>query len=310
MNFRNQKQLREEVWYALSLMYSRVYKVTKNTLGFRIRGLGFLLRRLKHSRTIEVDGRVLYFEPKLATSYSMLVSGSWNEPETHVFLKRLIPALRGHVCFIDVGANIGEMVVDVSRYENISRVIAFEPIEAACIAIGKSLALNRYERYELVNKLVGDIPGIQNFREDARNSGGSSVFFCGDNVSMMRSLPVTTLDESVMVRDEIVVLLIDVEGFEPQVLKGARMLVETHKPVIILEYNYVSKMRFNISDIAQILGPNYRIYRLREDGRLDDNVEAAWNCVAFYQGGAPHVLAVSSGFVQSGSIGWSSTQSG
>ena len=35
-----------------------------------------------------------------------------------------------------------------------------------------------------------------------------------------------------------------------------------------------------MSEIRQILGAGYTIYRLRSDGLLDGDVESAWNCVA------------------------------
>ena len=76
------------------------------------------------------------------------------------------------------------------------------------------------------------------------------------------------------------VLMIDVEGYEPNVLRGARELITKLKPLIIFEYNFVSKQHFEMNDIRQLLGDQYDIFRLRKDAMLDGDVVNAWNCVA------------------------------
>jgi hypothetical protein len=78
----------------------------------------------------------------------------------------------------------------------------------------------------------------------------------------------------------LVVLMIDVEGYEPKVLMGGGRFIERIQPLIIFEYNFVSKRYFRLGNIQDILGPGYRIYRLRVDGLLDGENEKAWNCVA------------------------------
>jgi len=48
------------------------------------------------------------------------------------------------------------------------------------------------------------------------------------------------------------------------------------------EYNATSKKYFTLEDIQNILPPSYKFYRLRPngDGRLDNNLNDTWNCVA------------------------------
>ena len=52
------------------------------------------------------------------------------------------------------------------------------------------------------------------------------------------------------------------------------------RPLIVFEYNFVSKRHFQLSDIQKLLGADYGIFRLRKDGYLDECVDSAWNCVA------------------------------
>lgn len=74
--------------------------------------------------------------------------------------------------------------------------------------------------------------------------------------------------------------MIDVEGYEPQVLRGCENLLRKLKPMVIFEYNYVSKQHFDVRDIQNLLGTDYVIYWLTKDAMLDLNIDRAWNCLA------------------------------
>ncbi len=84
------------------------------------------------------------------------------------------------------------------------------------------------------------------------------------------------------------IILIDVEGSEPLVLEGALNFIFTKKPLIIFEYNYTSKKHFNINDIYKLLGDEYSIFRINEEGKIDSNIENAWNCVAIHKSSIFH----------------------
>lgn len=247
--------------------------------GVNPRGLGFALRLLKEDKVICVDGLKLLLNHNVASAYARPVTGSWTEPETHVLLNCVISRLAGPVSFIDVGANIGEMVVDAARHKNVEKVFAFEPIPECCRAIRETLRLNGFSNCEIVEKLVGETPGIARFSDDGRNSGGSSLYSEASKTAS-REVPITTLDAELPVTVQHAILLIDIEGHEPAALKGGAGFIKANKPLIIFEYNFVSKQHFTLEGIKEILGPEYRFYRLRQDGLLDDVVENAWNCVA------------------------------
>ena len=74
------------------------------------------------------------------------------------------------------------------------------------------------------------------------------------------------------------VILIDVEGAELNVFKGAREIIEQYKPIIIFEYNYVSSKQFSLTDISEQLPIGYNFYNL--DDKLLLQSENTWNIVA------------------------------
>jgi FkbM family methyltransferase len=267
--------------FQVAKLWSWIYGVVKDTCGVNLRGLGFFLRRVHTDTVLSVRGRKLYFNHKIAGSYGRLVAGAWNEPETHELLNFLLSRLRGSVVFVDVGANVGEMVVDVARYQNISLILAFEPIAECCKAIKRSLDLNGFRFYRIVEELVGAKVGHHAFTFNERapylSSAADVSEACSTQVLM------TTLDFERLPPSDHVILLVDVEGYEPSVLRGGTKLIADRKPIIIFEYNMISKQHYQIDEIAKILGSNYGLYRLRRDGRLDHDVQNAWNCVAVHK---------------------------
>jgi hypothetical protein len=76
------------------------------------------------------------------------------------------------------------------------------------------------------------------------------------------------------------ILLIDVEGAEPMVIRGGMEFIKQNNPMIIFEFNKVSKKHFNLIDIQNILGESYLIYRIKHDGSLDQDFSNSWNCAA------------------------------
>jgi hypothetical protein len=89
-----------------------------------------------------------------------------------------------------------------------------------------------------------------------------------------------TLDMAIPVILQNTVLLIDVEGAEPLVLRGGSTFIQKNKPLIIFEYNSISKQHFQLNEINEILKSGYEIFRLKGDGNLYQNFSNSWNCVA------------------------------
>ena len=76
------------------------------------------------------------------------------------------------------------------------------------------------------------------------------------------------------------IILIDVEGAEPLVMVGGREFMAVNLPLIIFEYDTLSRRYFSLAEIRATLGSRYEIFRLRQDGKLDRDFGQSWNCVA------------------------------
>jgi FkbM family methyltransferase len=223
----------------------------------------------------------MYFDHRVAAAYGRLVAGSWNEPETHLFLDAVIAGHEGPLAFVDVGASVGEFVIDVARHDKVTQVVAFEPLAECAEAVRRSAELNGLRKIEVIPRLVNEDGRTSVLSFDVRRPTASAASGGGGKVEdVSREIPATTLDRALGDLHGSVVLLIDVEGGEAGVLRGAREFLRRCAPLVIFEYNSTSRKHFDLDDIRDALGEGYDIYRLTGSGTLDIDFERSWNCVA------------------------------
>ncbi|MCX6545010.1 MAG: FkbM family methyltransferase [Acidobacteria bacterium] len=264
--------------FFLTKIYVLLYGWVQDRFGIQLKGLGFFLRLNRRDRNFSIHGQTMRFDHRVAAAYCRLVAGSWNEPETHLFLDTVIGGHEGPVTFIDVGASVGEFVIDVARHTNVARIVAFEPIEECAEAVRRSAELNGRRNVEVIGKLVNEDgrPGVLRF--EVRRPTAASTAETVEGVS--RDIPATTLDLALGGVEGTSALLIDVEGAEPGVLRGGREFLRRCAPLIIFEFNATSREHFSLDDIRGVLGEGWKIYRLTRSGTLDLDFERSWNCVA------------------------------
>jgi FkbM family methyltransferase len=250
-----------------------------NSIGIKMPGLGFVQKYLKEEFVFRFLGSNLLFLPSIEGSYDYLLIGKSNEPETHAFLKNVLPALRS-VNFIDVGASVGEFVMSACKHTNVQKVFAFEPRPECVFVLRKNAELNSEKRTIVFENTVSNTEGNIGFH---RNPGGTSSGIYKHSTrdsGITLNVKAVTLDSALPEILENAVMLIDVEGAEPLVLKGGNTFIENNKPLIIFEYNNTSKQHFHLSEIKEILGKEYDILRLKSDGNLDKDFSNSWNCIA------------------------------
>lgn len=272
-------------WLAASYLYAHLYRFLRTYLHINVPGLGWLMREIGRDLVLQVNGIKLYMYSPIAGSNAMQLINHWNEPETHHFLDALLDGFQRPTTFIDVGANIGEMVMDMARKQCVESVHAFEPVGDCVHAMRVSVAINAFENVLIHHTAVSDKIGSVRFHHDVTNPSWSGIDGSG---SAIIEVPTTTLDAEFPNGVQNPILLLDVEGAEKDILVGGVQLIRRERPLIIFEYNYVSRSHFNLAQMLEVLGSEYEIYRLRQDdGLLDDNFKDAWNCVAVHQE-SPH----------------------
>ena len=268
------------IFYAVAKLYAHIYVVIKSITGYNIPGLGFLLRQCKSSRYIDFLDQKIYFEPSIASNYGLHIINLEHEPESHKFLNGVFDKLgKTGSCFIEVGANIGVFMVDLARRSSVY-VVGFEPSKDCVESIKKTMSKNGRLNFTAYANIVGDRDELVSFNE-GKNVQGASIYTSTNSSNKIQQIKLDNVKELIALPDGMpTVLMIDVEGYEPNVLRGGVALIKRLKPLVMFEYNFVSKRYFDINVIRQILGDSYTILRLRKDAMLDSDVENAWNCVA------------------------------
>ena len=268
------------IFYEIAKLYAYLYVWIRAITGRNIPGLGFLLRRCKSPRYIDFLDQKLYFEPTISSNYGLHIINMEQEPESHNLLNEIFDKL-GNVksCFIEVGANIGVFMVDLARRKNVY-IIGFEPSNDCVESIKKSMHKNGRFNFSIHANLVGDRDEFVPFNEGL-NVQGSSIYTSENSINKIHQIKLDNVKELMTLPDSTpAVLMIDVEGYEPNVLRGGARLIKRLQPLILFEYNFISKKYFDIKNIYQILGDSYDIFRLRDDAMLDSDVDNAWNCLA------------------------------
>lgn len=266
------------IWLTISKIYARLYGLVKDHFKYNIRGFGFVMRRIKSDAILNLYGYKIFFDHCEAEAYSRVLGGVYNEPETHIFIHQIATNLKFD--FIEVGGSIGEILVDIANCDNVVSAYVFEPNPRCAKIIKLNIVLNDLENVVLEQAAVGELAGTAKMYFGSHSPTASIL--SESSKQMGQEVAVVTLDNYFQGKtlQPNLVMLIDVEGYEPFVLRGAKNIIDNYQPIIIFEYNNDSRKHYHISEIYKIVGDTYKIYRLRNDGLLDEDIDFSFNCVA------------------------------
>lgn len=178
------------------------------------------------------------------------------------YLKRYVESAS---VILDIGAHCGSHTVLYKSINPSARVYAFEPQLKMYHLLVKNIKDNGLTEVVAYNNAVGDFTGnaeMNPYSSDGSNSM-SPVSYGGDNLYNLAGIQIGAGGESVkMIRlDEMILpccnfMKIDVEGFEPHVIEGARQMIENCRPVISYEVNHKVSDRATVSstEILESLG--------------------------------------------------------
>jgi FkbM family methyltransferase len=182
------------------------------------------------------------------------------------FIERALKRLPGAVC-ADVGANVGDFTRLLRRYGS-SKVYAFEPVtptfDELVAHVGSDPAV------QALNLAVGEHSGV--IRLFVPDSGGRCTLASRDigitavpvTSALEVSASMVSLDDFCREREvRFDLVKIDVEGYELEVLQGARRLLADAPPALIqFEFNvHHLHRRQHMGDFAAALD-GYRLFRI------------------------------------------------
>lgn len=138
---------------------------------------------------------------------------------------------------IDIGGNLGFFVLILNELVGDSgKIYSFEPSKKLHHKLTSTIKINNLQNVSIVNLALGESEGSTTLHYNPRQSGLSSIIsdFEGDTLS--EEIKITTLDNfSTNLTGRVSFIKIDTEGYEPQVLKGAKELIKRDRPTIYIE---------------------------------------------------------------------------
>jgi len=146
--------------------------------------------------------------------------------------------------FLDIGANVGVYSFwSLSRFPSV-RVFAFEPNPRTFGKLSETKSLGNYPTLHLIQSALGDASGTATMCATDLNSGASTLGSNPDLPGLRKyEVPVITFDEwreqntLLFAGIEQYVIKLDVEGFEPRVIRGMfKFLTRENVSLILVEF--------------------------------------------------------------------------
>lgn len=186
---------------------------------------------------------------------------------------------------LDIGANIGMTALLFSQLAR--EVYAFEPAPSTYRLLQTNLAAARLSNVETFNIGLGDT--AQNltltFATQNRSGGFVSAHIKPEAGYTTENIVIDTLDglygaggpvQNLRKPDFI---KLDVEGFEPHVIRGGRRVLARHKPVVVLELNHFCLnvlQRITLPDFFDLLRSVFPVlFAIGADNRSIGNLHDA-----------------------------------
>jgi FkbM family methyltransferase len=161
------------------------------------------------------------------SSLESCLLGTYELENQHALLGLLEPK----AVVFDVGANVGFFTLLAARaVGSAGTVVAFEPAPNALALLRRHLALNPRPNIQLVAAAVGATSGTAAFHTSSASSIGR-LDAAGETMVQVVALDDEIDNGRLPIPD---VIKIDVEGFEAAVLDGARRLLATRGPALIV----------------------------------------------------------------------------
>ncbi|CAN5606996.1 hypothetical protein BH23BAC4_BH23BAC4_17900 [soil metagenome] len=228
-------------------------KLVPPSIDQRIRAFHFWLQKRRFRPRVETFSRYgdtwrFYIGDPVGDAW---FRGGWDWPE--------IDFLRNHVVtegdvVLECGGHHGEMSSFFARWVGPSgKVIVFDPSPQNCRIIEENFRQNGAHNGHVHEAAVGA-------RDGSLDMTLESNARIAEHAAATRRVQVTHLDA--WIEHSPTFLKIDVEGFETEVLKGARAVLETRpKLAIELHPNVLPRFGSSTAEVVNLLSPyNYNLY--------------------------------------------------
>lgn len=226
--------------------------------GAFLRPIEFLKRRGWPPPQIAVaPGVTMELEPSLL-GWTLFERGEWEPDQTARFLSLVQPG----AVVLDVGANTGYYALLAAARG--AKVHAFEIQPAIIRILRRNIERNRLD-VTVVEAGAFSAPGEATI-EDRGDPGSARVHLGGTGFRV----PLVTLDAYAAGFERVDVILIDTEGADFEVLKGARALLAKHRPAVMTEVHHLGAFGGSEEELRAYMAQfDYRVETLHGEFSTD-----------------------------------------
>lgn len=159
------------------------------------------------------------------------------------YCREVLGAILSHLpesgTFVDVGANIGYVTLQVSKHVGPNgRVVAIEPDPQTALVLRKNVANNSAANVTVIEVACSSHKVSAKFFPAPRSHSGKSSLSernaGSDRAVQLNCEPLDSITETAHL-ERVDVVKIDVEGAEMQVLRGMERLLSQFHPIVIVE---------------------------------------------------------------------------
>lgn len=185
---------------------------------------------------------------------------------------------------LDIGANIGEVSLNLAKICAQGKVYSFEPTKNTFEKLNKNIQLNSFNNITAFNFGIGrneaEFP-IYQFQEG--NDGANRIIMNAESNqnNILEIIKIKSLDQISHEFPKIDLIKIDVEGFENEVIEGALNYIDQHRPILIIEL-IDKNLKVNGSSAIELVNKlrklNYQIFRIPDSQELKADYDFT-NCL-------------------------------
>ncbi len=236
-------------WSILKNSFDKFIRIAKDHPNNTIDdGILFIESRCKYG-SFKLDISDIY------VARSLFLYGEWMEDEI-LLMGRVLRAGDG---VIDVGANIGTHTIPFAKFVGPEgRVLAFEPQPRIVQTLIDNVKMNGLNNVEVIPKVVCENDEsyfyVNQEDKEALRGNQAGLSFYGREKSD-GNISSVCLDEFIYLNPRLI--KIDAEGMERNVLKGARKLIITVRPILYVENH---EQDFSAALLHELFNLNYDCY--------------------------------------------------
>jgi FkbM family methyltransferase len=208
-----------------------------NTNAFTLyRALHYAWRKCQPVVRVSVNGREYKLKP---ITLAGLLNAKWQAGWKAHLLSHLLPLGKG--AFIDVGANVGQTLLDFLATSSSAPCYLFEPNPNCVVELNSIVAINRIENCKVVPIGLSDTSGPAKLflaPSSPLDQGASLIENLRPNRQFEEvTVPCFRFDDiyTAIGIENISLIKIDVEGAEPLTIAGMTACIEKFRPIILCE---------------------------------------------------------------------------